>query len=65
MVADSFRPGRWILNFFFFLAYHSHNTKRARVPLATANINACFQATDIPECFAVETPNFAYATSAI
>jgi len=61
---DSFSTGRWFLNFFF-LAYHSHNTKRARAPLATANINAYFQDTDITECFAVETPNLAVATFVI
>jgi hypothetical protein len=30
-----------------------HNTKYVPVPLGTANINACFQDTGLPGCFAM------------
>ena len=33
-----------------------------RIPLGTANINAYFQETDLPECFAVETSDFVVAS---
>jgi len=45
----------------FFLAYHWNNTKHTSVPLGTVNINAYFQDTGLPECFAVEASNFAVA----
>jgi hypothetical protein len=41
--------------------YHCHNTKHVHVPLGIASITACFQDTDLPESFAVETSNFAVA----
>jgi hypothetical protein len=42
---------------------HYYNTKHARVPIGTANINACFQVTGILGFFAVETSNFVLAAS--
>ena len=45
--------------------YHCHNTKHVGLPLGTANINVYFQDSGLPECFAVETSNFAVAASLI
>ena len=50
---------------FFFLQYISRNTKHVRVQLGTAYINAYFQDSGLPACFAVRTPNFAVATCLI
>jgi len=36
----------------FFLTYRHHNTKHVHVILGTASINACFQVTGLPGCFA-------------
>jgi len=58
---DVSRLGQCFSNFFFshstfsipnMLTYCCHNTKHVSIPLGTANINAYFQDTGLPGCFA-------------